>query len=310
MRPPQIEVDEQYNKLRLSLQSQVAQSYFTLRYFDEENRIVGKAVENRETNLQLSRKRFANGLSTEFEIAGSEADLAMIKAGKARLAVPRHKLENAIGFLLGVDPSCFEIEPAPLAHCLPKLNKSVPVSVLKNRPDVAAAIERLKTANAKIDICKNTFFPSLNLIERDQSCDICRSEFLSWSKAAFCCELKEKRYPKKAIATQKKALLDFQMTVLEAFHQVDDSLATIAALETEREAQQLAVDAANQIAKLSREQFDEGLANSTDVANTERGQLAARRSLIQIKGQQCGETIKLLESLGGGTAKTYFSSDH
>ncbi|MEM7698112.1 MAG: TolC family protein, partial [Verrucomicrobiota bacterium] len=86
------EAESLLEDLKLSLQSQLARNYFTLRFLDEERRVLAAAVETRVRNLDLARKRFEGEFTSELDVARAETELAATRADLARLIAPRAKL--------------------------------------------------------------------------------------------------------------------------------------------------------------------------------------------------------------------------
>jgi multidrug efflux system outer membrane protein len=313
----EVEMAEQMCQLRLTLHSQLAQSYFSLRFLDEEKRILNEALNTRETNLHLATERFAGGLTSELDVENARAEVASTRADLSRMTLPRARLENAIGILIGADPAGFSIDSRPVDFRLPTLRTAVPLCILENRPDVAADIFRLKLANYPIGLDNKLYFPPGNLIENNGiHCTIGKTNFQDWSCRTFATcpnnsppTIKGKRSrpkPDSLKTAQRKALTDYQKTMLEAFQEVANVLAEITSICSEKEAQTLAIRAAGNSAELIRKQYNEGVVSFTELANAERGQLGAERRLIQIRSQQFVATVKLIEALGGGTAKDFF----
>ncbi len=293
-----IETAAQCEGLRLALQSQVAQSYFRLCYLDEEDRILEQAMRGRDENLELARARRETGLSSDFDVAAAEADMAVIRAGRARLAGPREKLENAIAAILGQDPACFSIEPEPLRHRLPRVSRSIPFCVLENRPDVAAAADRFRLAAARGDQGVPKLFPQTDLIGPEETGRTRCTQFLDWSNKMLCAT--DPTMSRHRSAVRKKALLDFQAVVLRALREIDDALTGLDALRAEEEAQLLSIDAADRTVQMAKVQNEEGVISAASLAEVERELLAAQRRLVQIRGEELVETVRLIEALGGG----------
>ena len=154
-----------YNVL-LTLNSDVAQNYFSLRSLDAEIATVSDTVDLRHEQVRLVRGRFEGGIGSELEVAQAETELATTEAEAASLAQQRDQLENAIAILAGQNPATFKLpaytnsnwNPEP-----PEIPAGLPADLLQRRPDVAEAERQLASANAKIGVAKAAFFPVVTL---------------------------------------------------------------------------------------------------------------------------------------------------
>ena len=97
-----------YNVL-LTLNSDVAQNYFSLRSLDAEIATVTDTVDLRHEQVRLVRGRFEGGIGSELEVAQAETELATTEAELASLAQQRDQLENALAILVGQNPATFKL---------------------------------------------------------------------------------------------------------------------------------------------------------------------------------------------------------
>ena len=88
-------------------------------------------------------------------------------------------------FLSAKSPRISRSASSPLDFRLPRIRAGVPMEVLQNRPDVAAAIARLSAANARIGVARAEFFPRIDLISAGGLSSIDSSRFFDWSSRTF-----------------------------------------------------------------------------------------------------------------------------
>jgi len=98
-----------YHNVLLTLQGDVAQTYFLLRSLDAEIASVTSTVRLRQEQVQLVRSRFEGGIGNELDVARAETELATTEAEAASLAKRRAELENALAILIGVNPAAFQL---------------------------------------------------------------------------------------------------------------------------------------------------------------------------------------------------------
>ncbi len=130
-----------YNVL-LTLQSDVAQNYFSLRSLDAEIATVTGTLDLRREQVKLVQSRHEGGIGNQLEVAQAETELATTEAEAASLAQRRDRLENAIAILVGHNPSDFHL-PAENAGSWapqpPEIPAGLPANLLERRPERRAS---------------------------------------------------------------------------------------------------------------------------------------------------------------------------
>ncbi|WP_197336445.1 TolC family protein, partial [Ralstonia solanacearum] len=102
-------VEALYRAARLSLQADVAQTYFSLRTLDAEEALLARTVVGREEALKLVQRRFSTGDIGELDVARADAELATARSERIDVARRRAVLEHALATLLGKAPSGFTL---------------------------------------------------------------------------------------------------------------------------------------------------------------------------------------------------------
>jgi multidrug efflux pump len=307
----QASLADYYNVL-LTLQSDVAQNYFTLRAVDEENAIVASTVGLRNEQVRLVRSRFQGGIGNDLDIARAETELATTEADAAELARRRTELENALGILVGSNPSTFRLaaHPSGWNPKPPEIPAGLPAELLERRPDVAQAERQLASANARIGVAKAAFFPVLNLTASGGYLSGDVNNLFNWesrtwtvgpslSLPIFAGGRNRANY-KKARAAYEESVALYRQRVLVAFGDVEDSLSGIRHLSDEAAAQERAVTNSQRAANLAEDRYRSGIVSYLDVVDANRDVLQAQRSDAQLTGQRLAITVQLIKALGGG----------
>ncbi len=86
------------------------------------------------------------------------AEAQLISAG-----VSRAQSEHAIAVLMGRPPAGLSIPHGVLSTRVPSIPVRLPSSLLERRPDVAAAEETMRQANAQIGVAFAGYFPAISL---------------------------------------------------------------------------------------------------------------------------------------------------
>jgi multidrug efflux system outer membrane protein len=308
----QASLAEFYNVL-LTLNSDVAQNYFSLRSLDAEIATVNRAVDLRHEQVRLVTGRFKGGLGSNLDVAQAKTDLATTEAEAASLAQQRDRLENAIAILTGQNPSAFKLcaltetnwNPPP-----PEIPAGLPDALLERRPDVAQAERLLASANAKIGVAKAAFFPVVTLTGSGGYLSADVTTLFNWesrvwtfgpgvSLPVFSGGRNLANY-RRSQATYQEAMANYRQQVLVAFGDVENSLSDIRHLTEQSEAQERAVQSARQAAEFATDRYRAGVVAYIEVVDASRDTLTAERANAQLAGQRLIAAVQLVKSLGGG----------
>ena len=301
------------DQVRLSLQAQLARNYFAMRFLDSETAVLNQALETRQETLGLTKDRFEGGKTSELDVARAEAELASTRAQLVSLQAPRASLENAIAVLTGKNASNFSISPLSISKSAPGVSAGSPASLLGRRPDVFVAERNLAASSARIGVAEADFYPRVSLIGTGGFSSVDTSDFLNWSSREFSIGpnvdlplfqgLRRKADLAKAKAQHEEALANYQQTVLTAFADVENALASRRGATNEVTAQQDSITATQKSFDLSNVRYKEGVSTYLDVVDSQRELLNARRSEVQARGRAFAATIQLIQALGGGFSK-------
>jgi len=299
--------------VRVTLQTQLARQYFSLRFLDAETATLKSAVKTRQENVKITTERLEQGLTSELDSARANSELANARAELLSLKGSRAQLENSIAVLLGRQASTFRISPRNYAGNLPRIPAGVPAALLYRRPDLAVAERKIAVATALIGEADKERYPKFSLTGSAGVSSISTSKFLDWSSAFYSIgpsasvPLFQGRRIKSNIlltkAQRAEALLNYQQTALTAFADVESALANLSALREESAARKTSVNAASRTYELSSLRYQEGVTSYLDVADAERERLTAERAAVRTRGRQFAATVQLIQALGGGFGK-------
>lgn len=301
------------DQVKLSLQAQLANSYFALRFIDSEAEVLQETLKTRKESLKLASDLSNAGKSSDLDVARAEAQLASAQAQLVSLQGPRANLENSIAILVGKNASNFSISQQAINSKAPAVSAGTPVELLGRRPDVFIAERMLAASSAEIGIKEAAFYPKISLIGSGGYSSINSSNFLSYSSSQFSIGpnvdlplfqgLRRKADVALAKAQHEEALAKYQQTVLGAFADVENALATRTAAINEITAQQKSVAASKKALELSDARYREGVSSYLEVIDSQREMLNAQRSEVQARGRSFAATVQLMQALGGGFSK-------
>jgi multidrug efflux system outer membrane protein len=301
-----------YKSVLLSLQADVAQTYFRLRATDAELATLEKAVELRAQGVKVNQSRYDNGDIGEFDLARAKTELASAKAEAIGLQRQRVQNEHALAVLLGKPAAMFSADTSPLPEggLLPVIPSGLPSALLERRPDVSAAQRAMIASNARIGAAKSAMFPSLLLNGGLGTDAASASNLFKWSAHSWVLGAllqmpildggRNKANVARSEAVLEESVAAYRQNVLVAFAEVEDNLAGLRILGGQAEQLDAAVVAARRSADLAQKLYSAGRSSYLDLLDAQRNLAAVERNAVQLRGNRAVTTVALIRSLGGG----------
>lgn len=162
-------LDETYIAARMSLVSEVASAWLTLRADRELLRLTEDTLAAQKSSYTLTTQLARTGNATQLDLRMAEIALRSAEINRAaytrQLARDRNALELLLGQPLTPELSRRLNEAVTLTEgAIPTtLPGGLPSDLLVRRPDIRAAEYRLRGANARIGAARAAFFPTISL---------------------------------------------------------------------------------------------------------------------------------------------------
>jgi len=295
---------------RLTLQGDVAADYFQLRGQDALKQLLDSTVVAYRQSLDLTRALYETGIDSDEDVALAETQLETTQAQDAALGVQRAQFEHAIAMLTGQAASTFSIPVVPLKSSPPAIPFGVPSLLLERRPDIAAAERLVAQANAQIGIARAAYFPTITLSAAAGLESMSTATWLTWPARFFsigpaAAETLFDAGLRRATVEQFRAQYDqtvanYRQTVLTAFQQVEDNLASLRILSVEIQYQDTAFKSAKRTLAIARDRYRLGIDPYLNVITAETSLLSNQQTAVSLRIQQMTASVGLIEALGGG----------
>lgn len=303
--------EEARRAVTVSLIAQLAQDYFQLLALDRELTIAQAATNSYGQSLKLFNQRLTGGVASKLETSSAEALLAAAAANMPDLERQIALVENQINLLLGQNPG-------PIARAgtsfeeqtTPDIPAGLPSALLERRPDVREAEQNLRSANAQIGVVEAEMLPQLSLTAlfgrvSPELSALTGGGATAWSVGAglagplFQGGRLMAQY-RQAKAARDEAALQYQATVLNAFHEVAGALITRDKLTEARAQQARAVAAYEEASKIALERYRHGQSSYYEVLQAQQLLFPAANTLVQTHLNQLTAVVQLYRALGGG----------
>ncbi|MEN8189881.1 MAG: efflux transporter outer membrane subunit [Thermodesulfobacteriota bacterium] len=303
-------VKADYRAGYLTLVSDVAISYFTIRQYDAMLALTKSYIKDNELILTIYQQQAAAGIESEDKVYRQRAlvnenrqDLLEAQRGRA---IQEHKLAA----LLGKPTSEVKLDRGtnPSLKQLPEVPVGLPSELLNRRPDILAAEYRLNKATQEIGAAKAARLPSISLTARGGFTSAALSSLLSGGFLGFLPNInlpifdggRGKAEVQKAIHEMEVEKNKWAKTANTAFQEVADSLTNLA-----NRKEQLSI-AGQRVADLKKIQaqlksrLELGLISQLELIDVQQSLFEALKAEKKISNQLFRDTVLLYKALGGG----------
>src|SRR5262249_45830415 len=150
--------------VRLAVQADVAQAYYTLRGLDAQAAILDATVGSYREQVRILLVQVQTGIASPMPLDQARTLLDSTIAQQTEVGRARSDEAHAPAILCGQAAPTFSVLAHPLVGVTPPLLPAVlPATLLRQRPDVAQAERRLIAANAQVGVATSNLYPTLGL---------------------------------------------------------------------------------------------------------------------------------------------------
>ena len=302
--------EEARRGVMLTLAGEVSQAYFELLGLRQQLAIATDAKESFSSTLDLVTRRQKEGIGNELQVSRAATDLANAAGTIPELERQIALKENQLSVLMGKNPGPVETKAGFPGQVPLDVPAGLPSALLERRPDVLAAEQAMRSANAQIGVAQTAYFPSLGLTTFFgklstplENLSLGRTN--AWSLAGsasgpiftFGAITAQKH---QMIAAWEQTRAQYMQTTLSAFRDVSDALISREKVDAIHAEQARAVQANEDAVRLISMRETNGRASSLDVLEAKQRLFLAQQSLNQTEISRRLVIIQLYKALGGG----------
>jgi NodT family efflux transporter outer membrane factor (OMF) lipoprotein len=296
--------------VRLSVSADAADAYLQARAFQARIAVALRQEAIEQDLVDLLARRGAQGVASDRELRLTRAELESVRASVPPLAASLDAQFNRLDVLMGAQPGTYRAElamsapiPAP-----PAIDAGAPTDLLRRRPDVQAAEQKLVAANARIGAAIADYYPKLSItglvgVESVSAGDLFAGDALQHQVSAG---LRWRLFDfgrvdaevAQARGRDAEALAAYRASVFTACEDVEDALSNL----VQQQARAAALDrqiAELMIARAQAEQaYEGGVISLIEVRDADRDLLVASDQLV--KAAAARAAVASFRALGGG----------
>lgn len=283
------EASSMLREIQLAVQLEVARNYYELRAAQRQQALLRSDLATAQEMAALTSARQRGGLATGLEDEQQQSALAELQGRLPALLEQEAAATNRLTMLLAQPPGALQEQLAAPGDAIhgPDLALGVPGEVMRHRPDIQAAEARLQGATARIGVAVADLYPRITLGLSLGLESVDAGKFGDWGSRQWSVgpslqlpifdngrrratvELRE--------LEQQEAAVNFQKTVLKAWHEMDDALSAYAAERQRLQALDTREASARSTLELATTRAQRGMSDQLPALQAQRALLAVQR---------------------------------
>jgi len=304
---------EDHNDVLITIRAEIASNYLSYRSLQAQIETARKNIASQKEMLNLTQIRYDNGIATYLDVAQASRVLANTEADLPLIRMQLMQNITALSVLTGEPSDTLRLElhtvkPVPLPQTT--LIVGIPADRIRQRPDVKKAERQLAAQTARIGVATADLYPSFSLLGSLGLASLSSGDFFnSGSKVygigpSLSWNIFDMGRIRQNIAVQdartEQALLSYELTMLQAIKEVEDSLSAFHEQQERLKALSKSVTASKESLKMSTKLYKDGLTPFQDVLDAQRALLNAESSRDQTAGNSAIQLVSVYKALAGG----------
>jgi NodT family efflux transporter outer membrane factor (OMF) lipoprotein len=309
------QVDQAEDRRRDALVSslaELARNYIQLRGTQEQVRIAENNLRVDRDILQLAQQLQQKGVRSGLDAENAAAQVDGIRAQLPNLHQQEIQYQNAIALLLDQPPTALNAELGSwrALRLPPHVPLGLPSELARRRPDIREAEDQLHTATANIGVAIASFYPKFQLngqvvLDSLQFSSLYNASSLQYTAGPSVTlpifdGFRLQSMLKLSEVQQAEAAITYHKTVLQAWHEVVNAIASLRLEQIRRARLRDQLGHTRAALDLGRSRYNDGVADFLTVLDAERSLLQNEQQLAQSTTNVALDLVTLFKALGGG----------
>jgi NodT family efflux transporter outer membrane factor (OMF) lipoprotein len=252
--------------------------------------------------------RYEVGLVPALDVYQARQNILAAKAREPVFKASLIKASHALATILGQFPSQnLSGEMAELPEIVPEIPLGLPSELVSRRPDIEAALLRIRAMDQEVAAAVAARFPSFNL---NASIGNASLDYVGKISGTFWSLLLDAAVPlfdygrRRAEVERRQAILEEELVkyyqiVLNAFQEVEDALIAGRSREEQIKLLEERQEATSATLLLAEDQYFAGLTDYLSVLTAQRNHFLLQAQLLNVRRQLISDRISLMKALGG-----------
>ncbi len=295
--------------LFISISARLADLYYLAVEQRAQLELSDQTIASFNDTLESVERRYRGGLVPALDVYQARQNLSSAKAQRPLFAAKLKETINALSVIAGRFPEPEIGGDAIDLIDVPRFTAGLPSQLLTNRPDIQAALFKLKASDERVGVAVADRFPSFNLIgsyggASEKVGTVLDSPNIFWNILLQAAQPiidagRRKAEVERTEAVFRENLAVYHKTVLNAFREVEDSLARISASEERIVMLNETVYASENSLRLALDRYMNGLTDYLPVLTEQLRHFIVRSNLLSARRQLISDTVGLARAIGG-----------
>jgi len=303
----------QAEAVRISVAAEAADAYLQVRAFQARLDVARRQARTQQDLVDLLTQRTRQGVAAERDLHQAQAALDGVQATIPPLLAGLEVQANRLDVLMGAQPGTWraELDMAAPIPAAPSLSVAEgPADLLRRRPDVIAAEQRLVAANARIGEAVAEYYPKVSIsgLLGFESLDSSRLLASNALQRQIGAGLRWRLFDfgrvdgevAAARGADAEALAAYRAAILRAAEDVENAFSDLAQQEARAAALERQVGELTAARRQAELAYEGGVASLIEVRDTDRDLLAASDQLAQARAAAARAAVAAYRALGGG----------
>lgn len=307
-------IETELRGAQLSLTGQTAKTWFAALEAKRQVQLARASLESYNVSAERVRARFESGVRSSLDL---RLALTEVHNAEARVQQRQQQLDAAVRqleILMGKYPAGEYMLAEDLPRCPSGIPAGLPAELVHRRPDLTAAERRLLAADARIAQSKADLRPKFNLTSAvgtstNQLQEVLSGDVLVWNLiSGFTYPLFNNGQLKATVsqneAKSREAAALYENSVLQAYREVETSIAADGLLANQEGSLEQAVKQALAAQDLAEQRYRSGLSDIITVLQSQRTALDSESALLSLRRARLDNRVDLHLALGGSFSMT------
>lgn len=296
----------------LMITTSLAEAYINYGAQLMEQRISQDLVDIQKLYVELTERRFENGLEDQRAVDHAEVQLLEAKEKLLEKTQNVEVIKSQLKILMGLGPDDpYEIDPPTIAFEKPfPIPEDLPLNLLARRPDLMAEVWKVESAAHLIKAAKAAFFPNINLKA------FAGLQSLHWHNLFSLDSFAGSITPainlplytggeltgalNQQYANYDAAVYDYNALILKAAKEVSDQIVILEKTTEQAQLENKAFLKVMEISELTLKRYENGIDDYLTVLSRQIDVINEAFVEVKIQNNRYLSVLMLIKSLGGG----------
>lgn len=300
----------QVEVIRTTMRANLVNAYVTVALNRERARVAQDNLRAAERVLRVYQLRKAAGTASDLEIAQQTTLMENVRAAIPPLRQASEQARVALAALMGKPAQAAQLKASSVtALRAPTTSPGLPAALLVRRPDIRAAEERLKGAEADLSAARKALLPAISLTgqggaQSGSLSRLLRPESVIYSLAAGLAQPifdgGRLRAQVELTDADRQALLEsYRKAIVTALSDVESALIAVRESAAREAGEQRALASARRAFALSEDRLKAGTIDMTTLLGAQQSLFQTQDGVLTARAARLQAAVSLFLALGG-----------